>query len=323
MPEFGQPAHIVFNFPVPADPIPPPERVAAGRVTAAHALGAGQGLEATQAFGAAQALDPAQALGAGQAVGTARALGARAVAGRAVARVSVGKTGLGGRLTRRTALAGLAATGAALAVAGCTPKQTTPAAELIAGDALGPTYTETSQLIAAYDRALASAPALAELLGPLREEHRQHLIALASLIGLAMPAVSPGPHPSGIPLPPAHPAASASPASPNGASPGATSSTSATPPAVTSGSTPPAPAGSATASSPAGSPATSTSAPVVPSGSPPTGLSSPAVIKAQLSAAEKTAQSNAVAICITVAAERVPIVAAIAACRATHVAALR
>ena len=241
-------------------------------------------------------------------------------------RRSVAQTGLGGRLTRRTALACLAATGAALAVAGCTPKQTTPAAELLAGDALGPTYAETSQLIVAYDRALASSPALAELLGALREEHRQHLIALASLIGLAMPAESTGPHPSGIPLPPPHPTASPSLASSTNltaTSPGATlPSTTAAPPAVTSGSTPPPTPGSATASTPAGSPATSTSPPAVPSGSLPTGLG-PAVIKAQLSAAEKTAQTNAVTVCISVAADRVPIIAAIAACRATHVAALR
>lgn len=273
MPEFGQPAHIVFNFPVPADPIPLPERVAAGRVSAVPGNGS------------------------------------RAIAAPAVARLSGAKTGLAGRLTRRTALASLAATGAALAVAGCTPKQTTPAADLIAGDALGPIYTETSQLIATYDRTLASAPELVDLLGPLREEHRQHLIALASLIGLAMPAVSTGPHPSGIPLPPPNP--TESPSLPSSTNPAATSP----------GSTPPPPAGSATASTPPGSPATSTSTPL-PSGAPPSGVS-PAVIKAQLSAAEKTAQTNAVVACISVAAERVPIIAAIAACRATHVAALR
>jgi hypothetical protein len=218
------------------------------------------------------------------------------------------------RLTRRTALAGLAVTGAALAVAGCTPKQTTPAADLIAGDALGPIYTETSQLIATYDRALASAAELVDLLGPLREEHRQHLIALASLIGLAMPAVSAGPHPSGIPLPPPHPTETPSLPSP-------TSPSSTNPAATSPGATPPPPAGSDATSTPPGSPTTSTSAPL-PSAPSPTGVG-PAVIKAQLSAAEKTAQTNAVAACISVAAERVPIIAAIAACRATHVAALR
>jgi hypothetical protein len=218
-------------------------------------------------------------------------------------------------LTRRTALAGLAATGAALAVAACTPKQTTSAADLIASDALGSAYTETSQLIAQYDRALASAPALVELLGPLREEHRQHLIALASLIGLAMPAVSAGPHPSGIPLPPPHPTTTPL-TKPTTASP---PSSAGTPPSVASGSST-SPAGSAppTGLAPSSSPATS----VLPSGSPSTELST-AAIRAQLSAAEKTAQANAVAACISVAADRVPIVAAIAACRATHVAALR
>jgi hypothetical protein len=292
VPEFGEPAQIVFNFPVPADRMPPPGRVAVGRV-------------------AAEQVDAEQ-------------VDAEQVAAERVAdRGTDAPTGPGGRLTRRTALAGLAATGAALAVAACTPKQTTPAAELIASDALGPAYTETSQLIAQYDRALASAPALVELLGPLREEHRQHLIALASLIGLAMPAVSAGPHPSGIPLPPPHPTAS-------GSAPGTTTpttmpttaspaSSAGTPPSVAAGSSTP-PEGSAppTGLTPSSSPTTS----VLPSGSASTGLGT-AAITAQLSAAEKTAQANAVAACISVAADRVPIVAAIAACRATHVAALR
>jgi hypothetical protein len=268
---------MVFNFPVPADPIPPSGRIAAGRVAA----------------------------------------------GLPGAAFSVGGTGLGGRLTRRSALAGLAATGAALAIAGCTPKQTTSAAELIAGDALGPLYTQTTSLIARYDETLAAAPALLGLLGPLREEHRQHLIALASLIGLAMPAVSPGPHPSGIPLPPPHPTDSGSPSATNSSTttsptpPHAVSppSSAATPPALAPETTPP-PPGSAT-----GTGSTPPSS-ALPSGSLSTQLSA-AAIRAQLSAEEKIAQANAVAACISVAADRVPIVAAIAACRATHVAALR
>jgi hypothetical protein len=225
----------------------------------------------------------------------------------------------GGRLTRRTALAGLAAAAAAIAVAGCTPKQTTSAAELIAGDALGPIYTETTRLIAQYDRALTAAPALVALLGPLREEHRQHLIALASLIGLATPAVSPGPNPTGVPLPPPHPSATGSTATTPATTPSSGAVTSSTAPAGATGATgatgaaaTPPPTGSATGS---GTPAASLlpSAPAL----------SPVDVKAQLSAAEKTAQTNAVAACIAVAADRVPIIAAIAACRATHVAALR
>jgi hypothetical protein len=279
VPEFGEPAHIVFNFPVRADPNPP--------------LG-------------------------------------KPVAGSAV------------QLTRRAALAGLAATGAALAIAGCTPKQPTSAAQLIAGDAFGPVYTETEQLIRQYDAALTSAPALVALLGPLREEHRQHLIALASLIGLAMPAVSTGPNPSGVPLPPPHPTAGGSsaatpptsptpgadvPATPTGAS-GATGIAGIPGTAATAGtggaagSAPPA-SGSGIPSSPGGpSPGSaSVSGPGSPSSGSP--APTPAVIKARLSTAEKTAQTNAVAACIAVAADRVPIIAAIAACRATHIAALR
>jgi hypothetical protein len=230
----------------------------------------------------------------------------------------------GGRLTRRSALAGFVATGAAMAVAGCTPKQTTSAADLISGDALGPLYTETTQLIAQYDRALTAAPVLVALLGPLREEHRQHLIALASLIGLATPAVSPGPNPTGLPLAPPHPSGAVSPGTtPTATTPSPTQSSGASGASGVSGASgaaPPPPTGSAGGS---GTPATSVLPPasVVPSASP-TALS-PVAVKARLSAAEKTAQSNAVAACIAVAADRVPIIAAIAACRATHVAALR
>jgi len=283
VPEFGEPAHIVFNFPVRADPNPPLGKPVAGS---------------------------------------------------------------GAQLTRRAALAGLAATGAALAIAGCTPKQTTSAAQLIAGDALGPVYTETEQLIRHYDAALTSSPALVALLGPLREEHRQHLTALASLIGLAMPAVSPGPNPSGVPLPPPHPtaggsSAAAPPASPTPGpdTPGTPIGRAAGPPGVGGTTATAGTAGSTATAGTAGSTATAASPP--PSGGSAPGsasatgsplgagsassspLPTPAMIKTQLSTAEKTAQTNAVAACIAVDADRVPIIAAIAACRATHIAALR
>jgi hypothetical protein len=120
------------------------------------------------------------------------------------------------RLTRRGALAGFGAMGAALALAGCTAKQIRSTPQIIAADPIGPLYTDTQTLLSSYDEALATSPELAPLLGALREETRQHLVALASLIGLAAPAVSPGPDTSGsTTAPPANPTPVAS----NGPSP--------------------------------------------------------------------------------------------------------
>ena len=192
-------------------------------------------------------------------------------------------------LTRRGALARIGAAGALLALggpalAGCTAKQTRSSADLIASDALGPLYTETQSLISAYDNAIAQAPELVAVLGALREEHRQHLIALASLIGLAAPAVSAGPDTTGsTTAPPANP----------------------TP--VDTGSAPPSPdpgtVPTFTATPPARGPAADT--------------------RTTLSNAEKTAQQHAAAACLAAPAGRVAVLASIAACLATHVAALR
>ena len=175
------------------------------------------------------------------------------------------------RLTRRTALAGLGAAGAVLAVAGCTSHPARPTAKAVGDDPLGPLYTETTALITTYDQAMAANPALVALAGPLREEHRRHAVAIAALIGIAAPAISAGPSPNGLPLPSAGP------------------------------STPPA------RPSPSASPGVDTTAPA----------------RVALSTAEKTAQRNAVAACLAAPAGRVPVLASIAACRATHVAALR
>ncbi len=95
-------------------------------------------------------------------------------------------------------------------VAACTKHQTRPAAEVIAADPLGPLYGGTTTLIATYDQAMITVPALVGTAGPLREEHRQHLIALAALIGIAAPAIPAGPGlrpPSTSPSSPAGPGA--------------------------------------------------------------------------------------------------------------------
>jgi hypothetical protein len=209
------------------------------------------------------------------------------------------------RPTRRTALVSLASVGLALATAGCTkPQPRMSATAMIAGDALGPIYAETSTLIGAYDRAIAAVPSLTDLLGPLREEHRQHLIALASMIGLASPSIAPGPDPRGIPLPALTAAAIPTPSLPRSSPPGSSFSGSSVP-----GASFPAPAGAS------GVPASGPSA-VAPS------AATIAATKAALTTAEKAAQANAVAACVAAVDDRVAILAAIAACRATHVVVL-
>jgi hypothetical protein len=109
------------------------------------------------------------------------------------------------RVRRRSVLV---ATGAAVTLAGCTKPRARPAAEVIAADPLGPLYQGTVTLIATYDATLTSTPALAGTAGPLREEHRQHLIALAALIGVPAPPVPARPDATPAPpssLPPSRP----------------------------------------------------------------------------------------------------------------------
>jgi hypothetical protein len=100
-------------------------------------------------------------------------------------------------LTRRAALFGAGAAG--LALAGCTsaPSRALPTVATVNSDPLGSLYTETLALITLYDQTTATAPLLGTLTGPLREEHRQHAIALASLMGIAAPAISAGPAAAG------------------------------------------------------------------------------------------------------------------------------
>ena len=198
------------------------------------------------------------------------------------------------RLSRRGALAGIGSVGMALALggtalagtaalSGCTAKQTRSAADLIASDPLGPLYTETQALITSYDSAMTQAPQLVAVLGALREEHRQHLVALASLIGLAAPAVSAGPDTTGSTTAP-----------PENPTPIETGSAPVPEPGTTT---------TVTSAPPATGPGTDT--------------------RTTLSTAEKTAQQHAVAACLAAPAGRVAVLASIAACRATHVAALR
>lgn len=186
-------------------------------------------------------------------------------------------------LTRRTALAGLGAVGAAVALAGCTHHQTASTAHLVGSDPLGPLYTETTALVDTYDRIMAATPELVPRVGQLREECRQHATALAALIGMAAPAISPGPDPTGTVAP-------------------SPSTSAGTPPPASPSPPPPSPA------------------PLSPSASP---VDPTAAARAELSAAEKSAQLNAATACLAAPAARVAVLASIAACRATHVAALR
>lgn len=99
-----------------------------------------------------------------------------------------------GRLTRRTALGGALAAGAALS--GCSwispePEPPHPWLGLLA---------ETRALLARYQATLEAHPSLAERLRPLRDNHRTHLKELVRLIG-PQASASPSPKPSPVVAP--------------------------------------------------------------------------------------------------------------------------
>jgi hypothetical protein len=127
------------------------------------------------------------------------------------------RTADGAGLSRRRALAVLGAGGSALVVAACTGKAAPAPIDPMTKDNLAALYTETIALIATYDLALAASPTLARILGPMREDHRQHAVAIASLVGSPDPRIPAGINPSGIPLggtpPPADPSAPPTPSS--------------------------------------------------------------------------------------------------------------
>lgn len=171
-------------------------------------------------------------------------------------------------LTRRTTLVGLGAAGlgaVAVTLGACSsgkPGKTIDQA--IGTDPIGALYSETINLIAAYDQAIAAAGDLAPALGQLRDEQRQHALAIAGLMGTVKPSISAAPNASGASISPSEAAT------------------------AKAGKSSPAP----------GSPV------------------------ASLSDAEKAAARNAANACTSAPADRVATLAAIAACRSTHVAAL-
>jgi hypothetical protein len=99
--------------------------------------------------------------------------------------------------TRRAVLR--AVLGGALAagpLAACTADK--PAAPP-APDPLTPFYRATEALLARYEAVIAAQPDLADRLGPLRDDHRAHVQALARELGFPSPA----PAASGATQPPA------------------------------------------------------------------------------------------------------------------------
>lgn len=201
-------------------------------------------------------------------------------------------------VSRRALLAAFGAGAVALAVGGCadhTPRAT-PAADAAKSSPLGPLYAETLALIATYDQAIAANTTLTGFFGPLREQTRQHAIALAALMNAAGPPIAVGPSPSGVPMPPM-PAASPSTVSPSASSAPAT----------------PSPTSDSQAAGPTTTPPSAPASPL---------LATPVAARATLASAEKTAQANAASASLTAPASQVAVLASIAACRATHVAVL-
>jgi hypothetical protein len=101
----------------------------------------------------------------------------------------VGVTGTGHR--RRQVLgaaAGLAVSATTLAGCGLFDEDPAPPS---APDALQPLLDESLALAAAYDRAIATQPALSAKLTPLAADHRAHAAELAQVIGRAGPSGAP------------------------------------------------------------------------------------------------------------------------------------
>lgn len=97
---------------------------------------------------------------------------------------------------RRRALLAAAVVAAAGPVAGCDLVAQAPAPQWHpAPDVLLPLLSATLSLRDRYAEVLTRFPALQERLGPLRDDHAQHVIALAREIGI--PEAGPFPAPSG------------------------------------------------------------------------------------------------------------------------------
>jgi hypothetical protein len=193
-------------------------------------------------------------------------------------------------ISRRSLLSAFGAGAVAITVSACSSDPPPPpktADQAAATNSLGPLYTETLALITMYDGAIAANGPIIGLLGPLREETRQHAVALAALMNAVAPQISAGPSPNGVPMPPTP-----------GPSP-------ATPTSATPSPTPDAQAGAPTSAPPSG-PA----------------LTAAAEARSALMAAEKTAQANATTASLAAPDSQVAVLASIAASRATHVAAL-
>ncbi|MFB9186634.1 hypothetical protein ACFFX1_51650 [Dactylosporangium sucinum] len=96
-------------------------------------------------------------------------------------------------IPRRAVLAGAAALAAGLA-SGCDIPTQRTAVWHPAPDVLLPLLQRTVELRDRYGEVLAAFPALQDRLGPLKDDHAQHVVALAREIG--MPEEGPFPQPS-------------------------------------------------------------------------------------------------------------------------------
>lgn len=90
------------------------------------------------------------------------------------------------------ALAAIAGTAAVPALAGCTPAAST---EIPGAAELTDVIKGTAALADTYDAAITAYPALATRLTPLRDAHRAHVAALASMLGQDPPPAATQPAP--------------------------------------------------------------------------------------------------------------------------------
>lgn len=224
------------------------------------------------------------------------------------------------RLSRRGLLAAAVGGMTALGLGACDLGSTTTVLWHPAPDALLPFLASTVALADIYDAAIRTLPSLAGLLTPLRDAHRQHIVALQRELGLV--GTTPTPAAPTTPAAPATPTSATPPtqAAPPSASysPSADPSSSSSPSSFTGGSASvppsqaPTPASSATpgASAPAGT----LPSPVLPSDR--------AALITVLRAAEQKGQADATAACLAAPTYRAALLGSIAACRSTHLVVL-
>jgi len=217
-------------------------------------------------------------------------------------------------VSRRSLLAAAVGASATLALGSCGLAASTTVVWHPPPDPLLPFLAHTNTLAETYDAAITTLPALESLLAPLRDAHRQHVLALQrelGLVGSPIPTAPPSPAPTtggagsvGVPSRSGGTGTSGSPrgsATPSGSTPSGSPSVLVSPTAASPG------AGAATL----GGTRAALELPTDRAG-----------IIAALRAAETAGQTEALSACLGAPSYRAALLGSIAAARASHLVVL-